>query len=331
MKTNPTCERADCPKTFSDSLNFCQICGSTLVATIAEDPYKTVVAAPIAPSVSEPKPMAAEFDPLKTVVAPRIPEEDVLQIPEFDPMKTMVAPTPPKTSENIAPPTEVVKPIETPPPAPSFPSPFSEPMPPIQNSSFNQPLDSPIFGALDNNANQPNFNDSPLPSASEPNQWNQQQQTYEPPPFQSPTFQEPEPQFQQVPFNQPAYQNQQMDQQWTPPPAPVSNWQNQGINQNTPFNAPPIGQGQDQTMAIISLVLGCLSLCCYIGWLTGPIAFFLGWKHRKNVAADPNRYGGDGLALAGMIVGGILGGIWVVVVALYVIFIVLAIGASSIH
>lgn len=105
---------------------------------------------------------------------------------------------------------------------------------------------------------------------------------------------------------------------WTPPPGPVQSWQNQGVNpQFQQFGA--VAGGQNQTMAIVSLVLSCLSVCCYIGWLTGPIAMILGFLHRKNVKENPTVYGGDGLALAGMIVGGVLGGLWILFIVFYII------------
>ncbi|HLM59526.1 MAG TPA: DUF4190 domain-containing protein [Pyrinomonadaceae bacterium] len=97
--------------------------------------------------------------------------------------------------------------------------------------------------------------------------------------------------------------NQQMQQtEWTPPPAPVSEWQNQNIGSNTPFQPPPTGQ--DQTLAIVSLVCGILSiLCC--GLITGIPAIITGYMAKNNVDTNPNQYSGRGMALAGMILGSI--------------------------
>jgi uncharacterized membrane protein len=73
-------------------------------------------------------------------------------------------------------------------------------------------------------------------------------------------------------------------------------------NMSQPQGAP---QGQNQTLPIVSLVLGILSLCCYIAPITGLAAFITGYMGRNNAANNPQMYGGSGLALAGMIVGGI--------------------------
>ena len=107
--------------------------------------------------------------------------------------------------------------------------------------------------------------------------------------------------------NQPLQQND-----WTPPPSPVSGWQDQGLGAQTPFQPPMAMQGQNQTLPIISLVLGIISLCCYIGWATGPAALITGYLGMKNCNNDPNQYGGKGLAIAGMIVGGIFMAIWLI-------------------
>ncbi len=95
--------------------------------------------------------------------------------------------------------------------------------------------------------------------------------------------------------------------EWTPPPAPDAGWQNQQIGQNTPFQPPPAGGSVNQTLPIISLVLGIASLCCYISPLTGAAAIITGFIGMKNANNDPQNYGGKGLAIAGMIVGGIFG------------------------
>lgn len=110
---------------------------------------------------------------------------------------------------------------------------------------------------------------------------------------------------------------------WTPPSGQVQSWQNQGIGGNPNFQGGVVGQ--NQTMAIVSLVLSCLSICCYIGWITGPIGLVLGYIHRKNVKENPSVYGGDGLALAGMIVGGVLGALWI----LFIVFYIILFGAAA--
>jgi hypothetical protein len=104
-----------------------------------------------------------------------------------------------------------------------------------------------------------------------------------------------------VPFDPPS-----PVQEWTPPPVPDASWQNQQIGSNTPFQPPPAGVGgQNKTLPIVSLVLGILSICCYISPLTGIAALITGFLAIRNINADPNTYGGKGLAIAGMICGGI--------------------------
>ena len=131
----------------------------------------------------------------------------------------------------------------------------------------------------------------------------------------SPPFKEPEPPYgaQNDPFNQSPYSQQA---EWTPPPAPVSNWQDQGLGANTPFQ-PPVAGGQNNTLAIVSLVCGILSVCL-CGLFTGIPAMITGYMAKNNVDANPAEYGGRGMAVAGMI----LGGISVVFSILYIIFLI---------
>ena len=108
--------------------------------------------------------------------------------------------------------------------------------------------------------------------------------------------------------------------EWTPPPAPDASWQNQEIGSNTPFQPPPAGTGgQNKTLPIVSLILGIVSLCCYISPLTGIAALITGYLGLKNVKNDPANYGGKGLAVAGMI----MGGLFLLVGVLYYLFLIL--------
>lgn len=129
-------------------------------------------------------------------------------------------------------------------------------------------------------------------------------QTYQPPP--APSFKEPEQTFgtAQTPFNESPFGQPMQQSNWTPPPAPEANWQNQNIGANTPFQPPMIGQGQDKTLAIVSLVCGILSLTC-CGPFTGIAALITGYMAKNNVETNPQQYDGRGLAIAGMIMGGI--------------------------
>ncbi|MBP9665490.1 MAG: DUF4190 domain-containing protein, partial [Pyrinomonadaceae bacterium] len=97
-------------------------------------------------------------------------------------------------------------------------------------------------------------------------------------------------------------------EQWTPPPAPEPAWQNQEIGSNTPFSTPPLGTaagGQNKTLPIVSLILGIGSLCCYLAPITGIAALVTGFLGMKNANNEPAEYGGKGLAIAGMVLGGL--------------------------
>jgi hypothetical protein len=322
MKQCPACN-----KTFEDSMKFCQTDGTPLMPVV-----ENVVPPPTTPN-----------DPFKTIVAgsQSTREDDILQLPvEHDPMKTVVASDIkkeiPKSNFDVSQPLNppVFNEPSLSPPSFGDMSPSSPPLPPLEEpptliappalpnfdatfTSLPLPSDSPFGSSLNKPSSSP-F-DQPMSSPFD----TPSSSPFDAPKYEPPPFKEPEPVYtsQNEPFGNPFGQaNQQIEQAWTPPPAPDQNWANQGVGQNTPFQAPPIsgGQGQNQTLAIVSLVLGILSVCCYIGWITGPIAFITGWMHRKKVKENPNEFGGDGLALAGMIVGGIFAALWVVVIIFYI-------------
>lgn len=130
---------------------------------------------------------------------------------------------------------------------------------------------------------------------------------------QSP-FAPPTPFGQAEPFNQPLQQAE-----WTPPPAPDSNWQNQEIGANTPFQPPVAAAGQNQTLAIVSLVCGILSLLCCFSIITGPAGIITGFMAKNKADQEPAQYGGRGMALAGMITGGIGTVIGILVIILQIL------------
>jgi Domain of unknown function (DUF4190) len=296
-----------CSKTFEDSMKFCQTDGTPLITIVAE----------ITPPPTVPN------DPFKTVVAgsQRMQDDDILQLPiEQDPMKTMVA----SDLKKEIPPSrlDVSQPLNPPvfnepslsPPSFGDLSPANPPLPPLEEPATLIAPEVPNFDAT--------FTSMPLPSdspfGSSPNKPStspfDQPMTnpFDTPSYTPPPFKEPEPiytneQFGNNPFGQ---ANQQIEQAWTPPPAPDQNWANQGVGQNTPFQTPPIGmQGQNQTLAIVSLVCGVLgiflSFCCYGGFPLGIAALITGFLGMKNANSDPANYGGKGLAIGGMITGGI--------------------------
>ena len=123
----------------------------------------------------------------------------------------------------------------------------------------------------------------------------------------SPTSQAPSQMFEPEP--------QAPVEQWTPPPAPAPSWENQG---GGAMQSPSAAPGdQNKTLAIISLVTGILSLICCSWFLPGIAAIVLGFIARSKANSDPANYGGAGLALGGIITGGVSIVLGIIVVILY--------------
>ena len=266
-------------------MRFCQADGTPLVEDAPVDPYKTMVA--------RPEDLAAASGSEQS--------EDVLDLPSAsDPAKTMYASEDEIRAEMAAQDEQV---IDIPPLVEPEPPAFSEPGPPPSPFSSDLGVSSA----------------SPIPSPfDEP-----KSSTYEPP---TPQFAVPfreEPAFN--PFDQqPSAPIAQAE--WTPPPVPDAGWQNQQIGQNTPFQPPPAGTGSvNQTLPIVSLVFGIVSLCCYISPLTGIVALVTGFIGMKNANNDPQNYGGKGLAIAGMITGGV----FFLLGLLYWIYIIFVVGLAA--
>lgn len=93
-----------------------------------------------------------------------------------------------------------------------------------------------------------------------------------------------------APYNPPS----PFERGWQPPPPPFS------------ASGPQTGQ---QNLAVTSMVLGIVSMtigwCCYFGVLTGPIAVVLGIVALNQIKSDPKRYSGKGMAIAGIVTGGL--------------------------
>jgi hypothetical protein len=89
---------------------------------------------------------------------------------------------------------------------------------------------------------------------------------------------------------------------------PISRPTGQQNIQHQPFTAPAFALSRDKTLPTISLILGIASLvlmCCYGGIWLGVPAAVLGFLGMKNADRDPGRYEGRGLAIAGMVLGGV--------------------------
>lgn len=74
----------------------------------------------------------------------------------------------------------------------------------------------------------------------------------------------------------------------------------------------------EKNMALLSMILGIVSItigfCCYFGVLTAPVAIGLGVYALSLIKKDSNKYGGKGMAIAGIITG-----------SLYFVFLILII------
>lgn len=355
MKRCPTCE-----KTFDDVMRFCQADGTPLIdAAEPVDPYKTMVARPGEIAAAIPK---SSFDSSmnESTAPPKTDQDEVLQLPKEDSKKTTFASedeirremasqpadeqvieipplaeapkfkepsmSPPNFGDlGSAPPSPFSTPPDTPAPpplnlgsgrddaafqktSPPIPSPFNEPKPVEQTPPPFEPP-KPIDKA-------PSPFDAPKPASQEP-----------PPP---PSFQEPQPVFQQSagsPFDQPFTPSPAQDE-WNPPLVPDASWQNAPAAQDQSFG-PPVtaAKGPNQTTALISLILGVLGIVFCSG-LTGPIAIVMGMMARKKASRNPAEYGGAGLALGGIITG-LIGTLELILVVLWVAYIFLVVGSAA--
>jgi len=339
MKRCPNCQ-----KEFPDSMRFCQTDGTPLVEPVEaaqpEDPFKTMVGQPVLDDPYKTVVGGGEqakeddllqlpeepADPMKTMVVssedwkkeessappssePSMPEPPKFNEPDLNPpVFGDLSPQPPSSTGDIlgsggsstsgSTPFESTNepkigdsPFGQPPTGSPFQTPFEQ-----QNSSFEppSPFDTPAPST-------PPFDAPKPPPYKEPESpFGSQQSPYDQSPFSQP----------QSPLGQPVndpFGSQSPPAEWSPPPAPVQNWQDQNLGANTPFQPPVTGSGgQNQTLAIVSLVLGIVSLiCCYAQIIIGPAALITGFLARKNANTNPAENGGGGLALAGMITGAI--------------------------
>ncbi len=327
MKKCPTCG-----KTFEDNLKFCQTDGTALIKDAPPpDPYQTVVVRP------EDIGAAIPAEPITpSTKTENIDNDDVLEIPddgddahEFDPLKTMVSSGVPFESDQDLMKTAIVSEAErkeifgekpeasSPPPSPFGGSSAETSAPPPPK--FSEPnLSPPSFGDLESSSPISPPKSSPPPTFEPPRSPSVPPNTPIPSPFDesmppgyqtpsTPPFKEPEAQLNETssPFggssfgdSNPAGQKMQQSD-WTPPPVP--NAPNQSFDQS----APPAAEGQNKTLAIISLVLGALGFICCGNILCGIPAIIVGYIARNKEAENPNAYAGSNLALIGMVLGGL--------------------------
>ncbi|MGI8555223.1 MAG: DUF4190 domain-containing protein [Pyrinomonadaceae bacterium] len=307
------------------------------------DPLKTVVSRLETPKSSEPQKDSTPVDSPSSNTPPKIDSQTPVSPPKSD------EPTlnPPSVGDS-SPQSGSTSSGNTKPK--SFDATFSSINPPSflpgkdATSPFDKPSDVPFGSPLDSTKDEPPPTaiggtpfDVPKPASSvpppykEPESFNAGGQLpYDSPPTpfgqsNDPFGASPQTPFGEQsndPFGAPQFGGQG---DWNPPPAPVSSWQDQGLGANTPFQ-PPMGTGaQNQTLAIVSLVTGILSICL-CGIFAGIPALITGYMAKNNADNNPAEYGGRGMALAGMI----LGGVSVVLTILYVIYI-LAVGFGGIR
>jgi hypothetical protein len=103
---------------------------------------------------------------------------------------------------------------------------------------------------------------------------------------------------------------------------PPAVWQNQqNLQQQQQQNYPMQIRSQDQTLPTISLVLGIFAILvgCFFGGIPlGALAVILGVIALNNEKRDAAKYGGRGLAIAGIVTGviGFLMSILLILIAL---------------
>ena len=343
MKKCPTCD-----KNFDDGKKFCQTDGTPLVEVAdaeSQDPFKTIVAG------NDEIASAIPPDAFKTMVvpSPKKEEKEVLELPE-EPnfLKTMVSPSPDVEKSQPVSREEEIKNAASPPFDNAVPSDVSKPPENFgdkfsfggENSSKDKDYAAPPRVESGHSP----FNENPA-SLPIPSPFDDSMIGYEapskplPPPNQPQSFPTGNDFFDQMPsplkeaeiraeaFNTPYAEQvenqyaQPLEQSsWTPPPAPDSNWQNQEIGQNTPFQPPPAGNAQNQTLAIVSLVCGILGLLCCWSVVPGIAAVVTGFIAKNKAEQNPNEYGGRGFALGGIILGGISLLFGVILLVLHFVF-----------
>lgn len=92
--------------------------------------------------------------------------------------------------------------------------------------------------------------------------------------------------------------------------APAAGSGGKGVPDKAPFDnsampseSPAATDGQNQTLAIVSLVFAILSVPCCMGVVFSIVAIVTGVMAKNKAQENPNEYGGETLAKAGMIIG----------------------------
>jgi len=99
-----------------------------------------------------------------------------------------------------------------------------------------------------------------------------------------------------------------------------TNWSAPPVQYQAPqmWQQPMYPASPNQTLAVVSMCLGIGSLvCCYVGFLFGFAALITGGIGLSQANKDPQKYGGRGMSIAGMIMGS-------VTVVIYILLVVIA-------
>lgn len=84
-------------------------------------------------------------------------------------------------------------------------------------------------------------------------------------------------------------------------------WQGQSpVPTPPPYTLAAYGNTRNQTLPTVSLILGIISMflvCCAGGIWLGLPAAIVGYIAMRNADNDPNRYGGRGMAIGGLVLG----------------------------
>jgi hypothetical protein len=98
-------------------------------------------------------------------------------------------------------------------------------------------------------------------------------------------------------------------QAYRPPPVQPGAFQPGAVQTGWKPPPPPAYPGAtDKNLALVSMILGIVSImftCCYLGVITGPVAVGLGLYALTQIKKNPNKYGGKGMAIAGIVTGGL--------------------------
>ena len=316
MKKCPNCQ-----KTYDDTLKFCQVDGTPLVAvaedTPEENPYKTTVGnkadLPIPPEDKKPEPEPEpepEIDPFATMVAgsgmPPPKEEDVLEVPDtsLDPMATMVVSGQTAGKIEIDIPEEEAAPAEE-----TAPEPVAE-TPAVESSAPAEETPSP--------PQSPAFTPPPVeerPSAPIPSPFDESM----PPGFAPPTtppFETPGSpvESEQVVASVPAepeslptdfadVEEVSVEIGEVEPAVPAMSDAGQIEASGSESLSTAEGSGPNQTLAFVSLALGVIGLPCCAFYIFGLGAIVVGFIARGRANSDPENYGGGTYATIGLVLG----------------------------